>query len=160
MTKVNINNKISKKFYVIIILIVVCGIILMWWNNITTYSSIFKSNWGIEMYEPSKIQEIFYEKGRDPSYFKIDTYDEETMEKLKKLTYFKKMKKYEVINVLYDVYNNISSNSQLLLEKNFDSKLLENKENYYVDLKKEDGSFGLLILDVSNNLMYEMFVYF
>lgn len=153
----------KQKIIIIVGVVVLTTILILsvWYNSINI-AYIYKSNWGIEIINPRKSETIINTKGIDPTIFRKLYYTKEDIEIIKSNSYFSKMDKNLVKIKLEEFIKFLDEGMQKRFTDNFDESFLLQDSNLYayiVDIKGGQDN-TLLILDVNDNILYELTLYF
>lgn len=155
-------KKIPKKFLItiiIIILVIVSLFIWSWFEGPDYVPETFKENWNIDIPKPKydNIQDVYYLGGIDWEGISIYKYNNEQIKELLNNNDFKKMNINEIEKVYKRYYNICSEKMHEIIDGYLEDQTIINDNNYYLCLTRESSpAFLILIVDISNNLLYSI----
>ena len=150
----------KKTYPILLVLLFVIVAIIFFCNYDKTVNleKAYKLNWGIEMKNPESAKMIYSSGGINGSAMSIYEYTKENIDFLIKQEYFNKMSIGRVNYLLKNNFKFLNDGCNNCVFEYIDSDVLVNLD-YYAYFTDGKWRHTLLILDVDNNLMYEMIEY-
>lgn len=112
----------------------------------------YKDRYNIEFRTPEKLEEVFFEGLRDPTYLNKLTYDKETYQKILEYDYVLPINKGEIKDLLKkDNLHHIENSEKLNSIVNY---IIEDENNYYAYLEKPGFYHELFLYDVDEYTLY------
>ena len=147
------------KKMILLVLIFIIGIMVFVYKNgdkTINLEKAYKLNWGIEMKNPKSAKTIYSSSGAGNGQgMSIYEYTKEDIDFLVKQEYFNKMSVGRVNYLLKNNFKFLNDGCNNCIFEYIDSDVLVNSD-YYAYFADGNWRRTLLILDVDNNMMYEM----
>ena len=143
---------------IFIIIMVLITIIIFTIGIFSSQERLLKLEWKIDIPKANKEEIIYRTFGiSDGVELQIWEYDNKKAENIINNSKFSNIDNIKIIPIkkdLYNYYDILPDDEKNLFNNNIDFTSLLSEDNYFAYTKKDDGSWVLLVLNITNNKLY------